>query len=176
MVGLLSTDHTQKSGEKLCRESVGGAVLGPYVCGGSMGSRFCLLSPHSGPFQIGKLRSELEMVSGNVRVMSEMLTELVPTQIEPADLELLQVSKEPAFRFSPTQVTLCTCIPVSSLPTWHSFGFAGNSEAIENITKRSLGFSSDGKSNLILLLSGLNKLAPHFSIYVTALLQVGNGN
>ncbi|XP_044797308.1 target of Myb protein 1 isoform X8 [Bubalus bubalis] len=39
---------------------------------------------------IGKLRSELEMVSGNVRVMSEMLTELVPTQTEPADLELLQ--------------------------------------------------------------------------------------
>ena len=29
-------------------------------------------------FQIGKLRSELEMGSGNVRVMSEMLTELVP--------------------------------------------------------------------------------------------------
>lgn len=44
-------------------------------------------------FQIGKLRSELEMVSGNVRVMSEMLTELVPTQAEPADLELLQVSR-----------------------------------------------------------------------------------
>ncbi|XP_048212253.1 target of Myb protein 1 [Perognathus longimembris pacificus] len=42
------------------------------------------------PEQIGKLRSELEMVSGNVRVMSEMLTELVPTQAEPSDLELLQ--------------------------------------------------------------------------------------
>lgn len=42
------------------------------------------------PEQIGKLRSELEIVSGNVRVMSEMLTELVPTQAEPADLELLQ--------------------------------------------------------------------------------------
>uniref|UniRef100_A0ABI7Z2Z6 Target of myb1 membrane trafficking protein n=1 Tax=Felis catus TaxID=9685 RepID=A0ABI7Z2Z6_FELCA len=42
------------------------------------------------PEQIGKLRSELEMVSGNVRVMSEMLTELVPTQAEPADVELLQ--------------------------------------------------------------------------------------
>uniref|UniRef100_A0A2R9BVS4 Target of myb1 membrane trafficking protein n=1 Tax=Pan paniscus TaxID=9597 RepID=A0A2R9BVS4_PANPA len=42
------------------------------------------------PEQIGKLHSELEMVSGNVRVMSEMLTELVPTQAEPADLELLQ--------------------------------------------------------------------------------------
>lgn len=49
-------------------------------------------SPYNGAFQIGKLRSELEMVSGNVRVMSEMLTELVPTQVEPADLELLQVS------------------------------------------------------------------------------------
>ena len=46
--------------------------------------------PYNGAFQIGKLRSELEMVSGNVRVMSEMLTELVPTQVEPADLELLQ--------------------------------------------------------------------------------------
>ncbi|XP_008047260.1 target of Myb protein 1 isoform X2 [Carlito syrichta] len=42
------------------------------------------------PEQIGKLRSELEMVNGNVRVMSEMLTELVPTRAEPADLELLQ--------------------------------------------------------------------------------------
>ncbi|XP_005374718.1 PREDICTED: target of Myb protein 1 isoform X1 [Chinchilla lanigera] len=42
------------------------------------------------PEQIGKLRSELELVSGNVRVMSEMLTELAPTQVEPADLELLQ--------------------------------------------------------------------------------------
>lgn len=52
-------------------------------------------------FQIAKLRSELEMVSGNVRVMSEMLTELVPTQAEPADLELLQVSRQLAApRFS----------------------------------------------------------------------------
>lgn len=163
MVGLLSTDHTQKSGEKLCRESVGGAVLEPYVCGGSMGSRFCLLSPYSGAFQIGKLRSELEMVSGNVRVMSEMLTELVPTQIEPADLELLQVSKEPASRFIPTQVTLCTCIPVSSLPPWHSFGFAGNSEAIENITKKSLGFSLDGKSDLNSAAFWLAQTSPSFS-------------
>lgn len=42
-------------------------------------------------FQIGKLRSELEVVNGNVKVMSEMLTELVPGQTEPSDLELLQV-------------------------------------------------------------------------------------
>ncbi|XP_042323535.1 target of Myb protein 1 isoform X2 [Sceloporus undulatus] len=42
------------------------------------------------PDQIGKLRSELEVVNGNVKVMSEMLTELVPGQAEPSDLELLQ--------------------------------------------------------------------------------------
>ncbi|KAM3833093.1 target of Myb1 membrane trafficking protein isoform 1-T1 [Vipera latastei] len=42
------------------------------------------------PDQIGKLRSELEVVNGNVKVMSEMLTELVPGQTEPSDLELLQ--------------------------------------------------------------------------------------
>ncbi|NWH64514.1 TOM1 protein, partial [Geococcyx californianus] len=42
------------------------------------------------PEQIGKLRSELEVVNGNVKVMSEMLTELVPSQAEPSDLELLQ--------------------------------------------------------------------------------------
>lgn len=66
-----------------------------------MGSRCWLFSPYNGAFQIGKLRSELEMVNGNVRVMSEMLTELVPTRVEPADLELLQVSRQPASRFSP---------------------------------------------------------------------------
>ncbi|XP_044533485.1 target of Myb protein 1 isoform X2 [Gracilinanus agilis] len=42
------------------------------------------------PEQIGKLRSELEVVNGNVKVMSEMLAELVPGQAEPSDLELLQ--------------------------------------------------------------------------------------
>ncbi|NXW99400.1 TOM1 protein, partial [Larus smithsonianus] len=42
------------------------------------------------PEQIGKLRSELEVVNGNMKVMSEMLTELVPSQAESSDLELLQ--------------------------------------------------------------------------------------
>ncbi|NWX98939.1 TOM1 protein, partial [Nothoprocta ornata] len=42
------------------------------------------------PEQIGKLRSELEVVNGNMKVMSEMLTELVPAQAETSDLELLQ--------------------------------------------------------------------------------------
>lgn len=67
----------------------------------SVGAAWALdsgFSPLTLCIQIGKLRSELEMVSGNVRVMSEMLTELVPTQIEPADLELLQVSQRPARR------------------------------------------------------------------------------
>ncbi|XP_046349144.1 target of Myb protein 1-like isoform X3 [Haliotis rufescens] len=40
--------------------------------------------------QQGKLRRELEVVSGNIRVMSEMLTELTPTSCDPSDLELLQ--------------------------------------------------------------------------------------
>ncbi|XP_053113674.1 target of Myb1 membrane trafficking protein isoform X2 [Hemicordylus capensis] len=40
--------------------------------------------------QIGKLRSELEVVNGNVKVMSEMLTELVPGQAEASDIDLLQ--------------------------------------------------------------------------------------
>nr|XP_033785469.1 target of Myb protein 1 isoform X2 [Geotrypetes seraphini] len=40
--------------------------------------------------QVAKLRSELEMVNGNVRVISEMLTVLVPGQVAPSDLELLQ--------------------------------------------------------------------------------------
>ncbi|XP_044156348.1 target of Myb protein 1 [Bufo gargarizans] len=40
--------------------------------------------------QIAKLHSELEVVNGNVKVMSEMLTELVPQKASPSDLELLQ--------------------------------------------------------------------------------------
>ncbi|KAM3914723.1 target of Myb1 membrane trafficking protein [Leptodactylus fuscus] len=40
--------------------------------------------------QMAKLRSELEVVNGNVKVMSEMLTELVPQKATPSDLELLQ--------------------------------------------------------------------------------------
>ncbi|XP_033886494.1 TOM1-like protein 2 isoform X2 [Acipenser ruthenus] len=40
--------------------------------------------------QIARLRSELDIVRGNTKVMSEMLTEMVPGQEEPSDLELLQ--------------------------------------------------------------------------------------
>ncbi|KAK7113820.1 TOM1-like protein 2 isoform X2 [Littorina saxatilis] len=40
--------------------------------------------------QRSKLSRELEVVSGNCRVMSEMLTELSPSNVEESDLELLQ--------------------------------------------------------------------------------------
>lgn len=43
--------------------------------------------------QICRLRSELDVVRGNTKVMSEMLTEMVPGQEEASDYELLQASK-----------------------------------------------------------------------------------
>ncbi|XP_076852934.1 TOM1-like protein 2 isoform X2 [Brachyhypopomus gauderio] len=52
-------------------------------------------TPQTGPItanpeQVGRLRSELDIVRGNCKVMSEMLTEMVPGQEEASDLELLQ--------------------------------------------------------------------------------------
>ncbi|XP_070810999.1 TOM1-like protein 2 isoform X2 [Pituophis catenifer annectens] len=40
--------------------------------------------------QIARLRSELDVVRGNTKVMSEMLTEMIPGQEDSSDLELLQ--------------------------------------------------------------------------------------
>nr|KAF6305571.1 target of myb1 like 2 membrane trafficking protein [Pipistrellus kuhlii] len=49
------------------------------------------LSPiHTPQRQIARLRSELDIVRGNTKVMSEMLTEMVPGQEDSSDLELLQ--------------------------------------------------------------------------------------
>uniref|UniRef100_A0A3Q3IVY8 Target of myb1 like 2 membrane trafficking protein n=1 Tax=Monopterus albus TaxID=43700 RepID=A0A3Q3IVY8_MONAL len=42
------------------------------------------------PEQIARLRSELDIVRGNIKVMSEMLTEMVPGQEDASDFELLQ--------------------------------------------------------------------------------------
>lgn len=44
--------------------------------------------------QIARLRSELDVVRANTKVMSEMLTEMVPGKEDPSDLELLQVRKK----------------------------------------------------------------------------------
>ncbi|XP_065754221.1 TOM1-like protein 2 isoform X8 [Phocoena phocoena] len=60
-----------------------------------------IISPKSNPptivqdkvlalIQIARLRSELDVVRGNTKVMSEMLTEMVPGQEDSSDLELLQ--------------------------------------------------------------------------------------
>lgn len=43
------------------------------------------------PEQMAKMRSELDIVEGNVRVLSEMLSELQPGQEEPNDYQLLVV-------------------------------------------------------------------------------------
>uniref|UniRef100_A0A670XVY0 Target of myb1 like 2 membrane trafficking protein n=1 Tax=Pseudonaja textilis TaxID=8673 RepID=A0A670XVY0_PSETE len=52
---------------------------------------FLLLPPPSlPPPQIARLRSELDVVRGNTKVMSEMLTEMIPGQEDSSDLELLQ--------------------------------------------------------------------------------------
>ena len=53
-------------------------------------------APAGGPVaptqdMLAKLKSELDVVQGNVRVMSEMLTELTPSDVDSSDLELLQV-------------------------------------------------------------------------------------
>lgn len=55
-----------------------------------------VLPRHAGPIslnpeQLAKLRSELDTVQGNMKVFSEMLTELTPGKEHPQDLELLQV-------------------------------------------------------------------------------------
>nr|XP_058950698.1 TOM1-like protein 2 [Pocillopora verrucosa] len=42
------------------------------------------------PEQLGKIRSEIDIVNGNINVMSEMLTEMTPGQEEAGDLQLLQ--------------------------------------------------------------------------------------
>ncbi len=53
--------------------------------------------------QIARLRSELDIVRGNIKVMSEMLTEMVPGQEDASDLELLQV-----WEFSHCAQIFCT--------------------------------------------------------------------
>ena len=49
------------------------------------------------PEQLGKIRSELDIVHGNITVMSEMLTEMTPGQEEAGDLQLLQVKLQRPF-------------------------------------------------------------------------------
>ncbi|XP_078096387.1 TOM1-like protein 2 isoform X12 [Mustelus asterias] len=48
------------------------------------------LSPIHTPGRLARLRSELDVVRGNAKVMSEMLTETIPGQENQSDFELLQ--------------------------------------------------------------------------------------
>lgn len=51
--------------------------------------------------QICRLRSELDIVRGNTKVMSEMLTEMVPGQEDTSDYELLQARNH---------LSVCLCL------------------------------------------------------------------
>ncbi|MEE6522131.1 hypothetical protein FKM82_020533 [Ascaphus truei] len=64
----------------------------PGVEGGDAGECWETLHHTTGKSRqrVAKLRSELEVVNGNVKVMSEMLTELGPRQAGQSDRELLQ--------------------------------------------------------------------------------------
>lgn len=64
--------------------------------------------------QIGRLRSELDIVRGNTKVMSEMLTEMVPGQEDTSDLELLQVTITPCTLPEPSQVVFLPVISCKS--------------------------------------------------------------
>ncbi|MEQ2197189.1 TOM1-like protein 2 [Xenoophorus captivus] len=70
------------------------------------------------PEQIARLRSELDIVRGNIKVMSEMLTELVPGKEDGSDLELLQVRFEPSHLicyFKLYSFVLCPFLPCINL-------------------------------------------------------------
>lgn len=47
--------------------------------------------PRLNPEQLTKLHSQLDVVQGNMAVMSEMLSELTPGKEHPSDVQLLKV-------------------------------------------------------------------------------------
>ncbi|KAJ7984699.1 hypothetical protein DPEC_G00357460 [Dallia pectoralis] len=62
------------------------------------------------PEQICRLRSELDIVRGNTKVMSEMLTEMVPGQEDPSDHELLQELNRTCRAMQHRIVELISCV------------------------------------------------------------------
>ncbi|KAM9837770.1 TOM1-like protein 2 [Aulostomus maculatus] len=62
------------------------------------------------PEQICRLRSELDIVRGNTKVMSEMLTEMVPGQEEASDYELLQELNRTCRAMQQRIVELISCV------------------------------------------------------------------
>ncbi|XP_061611459.1 TOM1-like protein 2 isoform X3 [Phyllopteryx taeniolatus] len=62
------------------------------------------------PEQICRLRSELDVVRGNTKVMSEMLTEMVPAQEDTSDYELLQELNRTCRAMQQRIVELISCV------------------------------------------------------------------
>uniref|UniRef100_A0A4W5LXU9 Target of myb1 like 2 membrane trafficking protein n=1 Tax=Hucho hucho TaxID=62062 RepID=A0A4W5LXU9_9TELE len=62
------------------------------------------------PEQICRLRSELDIVRGNTKVMSEMLTEMVPGQEDPSDHKLLQELNRTCRAMQQRIVELISCV------------------------------------------------------------------
>ncbi|ESP03864.1 hypothetical protein LOTGIDRAFT_93474, partial [Lottia gigantea] len=60
--------------------------------------------------QFTKITREMEVVKGNVRVMSEMLTELSPTSVDQSDLELLQELNRTCRQMQQRTVELITTV------------------------------------------------------------------
>ncbi|KAL0983932.1 hypothetical protein UPYG_G00134910 [Umbra pygmaea] len=67
-------------------------------------------SVNPSPEQICRLRSELDIVRGNTKVMSEMLTEMVPGQEDPSDHELLQELNRTCRAMQQRVVELISCV------------------------------------------------------------------
>ncbi|XP_064789584.1 TOM1-like protein 2 isoform X2 [Oncorhynchus masou masou] len=62
------------------------------------------------PEQICRLRRELDIVRGNTKVMSEMLTEMVPGQEDPSDHKLLQELNRTCRAMQQRIVELISCV------------------------------------------------------------------
>ncbi|XP_063749410.1 TOM1-like protein 2 isoform X1 [Eleginops maclovinus] len=67
------------------------------------------------PEQICRLRSELDIVRGNTKVMSEMLTEMVPGQEDASDYELLQELNRTCRAMQQRIMELISCVSNESV-------------------------------------------------------------
>uniref|UniRef100_A0A674NED5 Target of myb1 like 2 membrane trafficking protein n=1 Tax=Takifugu rubripes TaxID=31033 RepID=A0A674NED5_TAKRU len=76
------------------------------------------LSPIQTPQRVGsicRLRSELDIVRGNTKVMSEMLTEMVPGQEDASDYELLQELNRTCRAMQQRMMELISCVSNESV-------------------------------------------------------------
>ncbi|KAM6424289.1 TOM1-like protein 2 isoform 3-T3 [Liasis olivaceus] len=81
--------HKSQSQQKMSSSSY--SSTSPTTIPGSQAPALNVAGPiKANTEQITRLRSELDVVRGNTKVMSEMLTEMIPGQEDSSDLELLQ--------------------------------------------------------------------------------------